>query len=122
MEIRRIPFSLPDAGADRWSPLRPSLSRQRRQLSQLRVRVSELFWGAGFGSWLEGGRRAEGRGRRALSPAHVPRSGPRGEGVISARRSGKRGAGAQLGGGGGGPSPARLGRGKRIRPGPFPRL
>lgn len=61
-------------------------------------------------------------GGRALSPAHVPRSDPQGEGVISARRSGKRGAGAVLGGGGGGPSPARLGRGKRIRPGPFPRL
>lgn len=61
-------------------------------------------------------------GGRALSPAHVPRSDPQGEGVISARRSGKRGAGAVLGGGGGGPSPARLGRGKWIRPGPFPRL
>lgn len=64
-----------------------------------------FVWGAGPGSGREGG-----RGARARSPAPVPRSDPRGEGAISARRRGS--WGRELRGGGGGPSPRPLlGRG-----------
>lgn len=78
-----------------------------------------LVWGTRF---LEG-RRGVGRGR---GPAHVPRSAPSGEGVISAERSRKReageGAAALLltppwGGGSGSAQVPSLGRDRRV-PGP----
>lgn len=61
----------------------------------------------GVQNWDPGGKAVEKprAGGRARNPAHVPRSDPRGEGVISAPRWGSEGR--ELRGGGGGRSPAR---------------